>query len=260
MSSNTVHFANHLSQDVHIFVSPNKDWVFADFLVDVGTLFIDGYGAVKATEDLWKILKTMKFIGDEVSTGLKFTEFFIGISLTVKPGQVCKIYNTSTSNPLRYLSPSGWGAIFNGKDVTLTVATNDFQKSVQFNTNSDHSWIAITDKVVRAKYGTLNQEDPKSGKHIWRRTLPERGNYKGSDTLPAESTLGCDQKLASTNGLYELVMQGDGNLVIYDFFRKPLWSSKTNGKGGKKLAMQSDGNLVIYTQENKPVWASNTVQ
>ncbi|MBP2173105.1 hypothetical protein J3E05_001436, partial [Methanococcus voltae] len=253
MSRNTVHFANHLSQDVHIFVSPNKDWVFADFLVDVGTLFIDGYGAVKATKDLWKILRTMKFISDQVSAGLTFTEFFKGVSLKVKPGQVRKIYSTSTSNPLKYLSPSGWAAIFNGKDVTLTVVTDDFQKSVQFNTNSDHSWIAITDEVVRAKYGTLNQEYPKSGRHAWRQTIPEHGNYKGNDTLPADGILGWDQNLASKNGLYELLMQSDGNLVIYDFFRKPLWASNTDGKGGNKLVMQSDGNLVIYKKDNKPI-------
>ncbi|MBP2173106.1 hypothetical protein J3E05_001438, partial [Methanococcus voltae] len=58
----------------------------------------------------------------------------------------------------------------------------------------------------------------------------------------------------------KLVMQSDGNLVIYKKDNKPIWASNTDGKGGNKLVMQSDGNLVIYKKDNKPIWASNTVQ
>ncbi len=64
------------------------------------------------------------------------------------------------------------------------------------------------------------------------------------------------ESLESPNGRFKLVLQADGNLVLYDK-DKALWSSGTNGKDAKKLVMQNDGNLVLYGP-NGPVWASNT--
>ena len=75
--------------------------------------------------------------------------------------------------------------------------------------------------------------------------------------------LGCS--IASENKKAVLVMQRDGNLVVYSVpsplepLRRPIWSSKTNGIQIKEgLLFQSDGNLVLYNLEGKPVWASNT--
>jgi len=55
-----------------------------------------------------------------------------------------------------------------------------------------------------------------------------------------------------------LIMQGDGNLVLYNNTTgQPLWATSTVGKGA--LAdMQGDGNFVVYNSANRPVWASNT--
>jgi hypothetical protein len=52
-------------------------------------------------------------------------------------------------------------------------------------------------------------------------------------------------------------MQGDGNLVLYDVNNSPRWDSGTWGFPGSFLIMQNDGNLVIY-QGSTPLWASNT--
>ena len=59
---------------------------------------------------------------------------------------------------------------------------------------------------------------------------------------------------------FKVVMQQDGNLVIYDKNRA-IWASDTNGKGSAPFSviMQDDGNLVIYDSGNKPTWASNTM-
>ena len=60
-------------------------------------------------------------------------------------------------------------------------------------------------------------------------------------------TLQPGQFVASPDGLFELVMQDDGNLVLYDAGRsRALWSSRTNGDGGAFVTMQADGNLVVY--------------
>jgi len=56
------------------------------------------------------------------------------------------------------------------------------------------------------------------------------------------------------NGSYRMVMQGDGNLVVYG---RTIWNSGTF-LSGSFFAMQGDGNLVGYTQASRPVWASNT--
>jgi hypothetical protein len=50
-----------------------------------------------------------------------------------------------------------------------------------------------------------------------------------------------------------LVMQGDGNMVLYlvrtdGQFGPPLWSSNTSGNPGAYALMQHDGNLVVYRQ------------
>ena len=54
------------------------------------------------------------------------------------------------------------------------------------------------------------------------------------------------------------MMQADANLVCYDVFNRALWASGTNGKGGVTAVLQDDGNFVIYTAAGSPVWASNT--
>lgn len=99
--------------------------------------------------------------------------------------------------------------------------------------------------------------------------------------------LNVDKSITSPDGRFRLLMQGDGNLVLYEG-NSALWSSQTNGSGaslaafgldcrlavyaggvaqwssgatantGCNLALQNDGNLVIYSPSSSPVWASNT--
>ena len=80
----------------------------------------------------------------------------------------------------------------------------------------------------------------------------------GDSTLSAGQELQAGQELISAGGQYALVMQTDGNLVVYGN-GCVIWASNTTGTGSHDyLAMQGDGNLVIYQAGGKPVWASNT--
>jgi len=54
------------------------------------------------------------------------------------------------------------------------------------------------------------------------------------------------------------IMQGDGNFVIYAPGGAALWAAGTHGNPGSPLILQDDGNLVIYAPGNKAIWASNT--
>ena len=56
----------------------------------------------------------------------------------------------------------------------------------------------------------------------------------------------------------KLIMQEDGNLVIYKANGSPIWASGTNGSAGSRLDVQDDGNVVIYNASNQPIWHTNT--
>src|SRR5262249_6731483 len=56
------------------------------------------------------------------------------------------------------------------------------------------------------------------------------------------------------------IMQGDGNLVVYDASGVPVWASGTAGNPGSRLVVQNDGNLVIYRPDGAAIWATDTVQ
>lgn len=80
-----------------------------------------------------------------------------------------------------------------------------------------------------------------------------------SSALGLNDTLTPGQSLVSPGGAFIAALQGDGNFVVYKVGNNTaLWASNTSSKGGVKLIMQSDGNLVLYTASNQPVWASNT--
>src|SRR5262249_33547664 len=58
------------------------------------------------------------------------------------------------------------------------------------------------------------------------------------------------------------VMQGDGNFVLYRGFKadpaNAVWATNTAGHAGAYLVIQNDGNLVLYDAKGKPLWASDT--
>ncbi|MET9698957.1 hypothetical protein ABZY31_18790 [Streptomyces sp. NPDC006529] len=75
---------------------------------------------------------------------------------------------------------------------------------------------------------------------------------RSSDLRPGER-LASGASLVPTPGKTELVMQSDGNLVIYALgtpggYKLPLWQSGTYGNPGAYATMQEDGNFVIYKQ------------
>jgi Astacin (Peptidase family M12A) len=81
----------------------------------------------------------------------------------------------------------------------------------------------------------------------------------GTSTLTAGSRLTEGQRLVSTNQVYYLGMQTDGNLCIKkvqdDGF---VWCSMVNLGSGCQLILQADGNLVVSDKNNKAVWFSMT--
>lgn len=84
---------------------------------------------------------------------------------------------------------------------------------------------------------------------------PPGGNITG--VMNINQVLNVNQMLISPDGRYKLIMQGDGNLVLYSPNR-PIWWTGTGGKPVNLFAVQGDGNLVLYDAQFRPYWYTNT--
>ncbi len=80
------------------------------------------------------------------------------------------------------------------------------------------------------------------------------------DRLNRNQTLFAGQNIVSPNGSHQLVMQGDGNLVLYQN-GAAKWCACWEGAptiAGSRAVMQGDGNFVVYTPWNAAIWSSGT--
>jgi hypothetical protein len=79
-------------------------------------------------------------------------------------------------------------------------------------------------------------------------------------TLAVGQELMSGERLKSPNGQYDLHMQGDGNLVLYDSNGNMDRETATSGRGNVRLAVQSDCKLVIYADSafGGVVWSAGS--
>jgi ricin-type beta-trefoil lectin protein len=93
--------------------------------------------------------------------------------------------------------------------------------------------------------------------YLWQADQIILGMSHFSDTMAPGEKMYKGQSRVSNNNRYELVLQTDGNLVLYSKVTDPppalpveravaLWASNTNGRAVSHVVMQSGGNLVIY--------------
>jgi RHS repeat-associated protein len=77
--------------------------------------------------------------------------------------------------------------------------------------------------------------------------------------LASGESLGENQTRVSLDGQYRLQYQGDGNLVVVRLADETCaWSSQTNGTSVGPTIMQGDGNLVVYNADWTAVWHAGT--
>ena len=88
--------------------------------------------------------------------------------------------------------------------------------------------------------------------------------YDSKDLIAGAAPLALASTMtASTlNHPYDLLMQIDNNLVLYNSHATPLWSTYTmsNSYSGSYLKLEDNGNANIYDSTNTLRWSSNTAK
>ena len=187
MGANTsVHMANSSGQDIFVIAATNPDWAIVDFLTNAGLMLV-GVGKIKAVVAASNLPKTFKTIKDiyeyakiagrllsgsisAVTGGSEAALAFIDAvkknSIPIKAGEFQKVNERGILG--MYLSPSGIADLLGARTVSVLVMSGDGKQVANFNTNSDHSWIATRDRrIVRSRYGSIWQQDPGSGSINW---------------------------------------------------------------------------------------------
>lgn len=97
------------------------------------------------------------------------------------------------------------------------------------------------------------------GQPLWSSSTPTTpdGLQRVTERIISNGVVLRGQQFKTANGAYRLIMQSDGNLVLYSPNRA-VWASNTAGKSGTMLVMQTDGNLVLYASNGQALWSSRT--
>jgi hypothetical protein len=76
--------------------------------------------------------------------------------------------------------------------------------------------------------------------------------------IPSGHALEPGGSVSSCGGCFDLVMQSDGNLVLYQQGGKALWSTGTAGQHGYAAEMLADGDFTLYSNDGCTLWQSST--
>jgi hypothetical protein len=104
--------------------------------------------------------------------------------------------------------------------------------------------------------GNLVIEHPRPA---WASNTVAPGPVGPAAMLGTNEQLGVNGVLATPDGRYRLVVQGDGNVVLYSGDGEARWATNTVGVLNPRLVVQDDGNVVLYSGNGKARWATNTV-
>jgi hypothetical protein len=184
----------------------------------------------------------------------------------VSPNGKVTLVMQGDGNLVLYRNDSGlavWSTNTWGTPVTHAVLQND-GNFVCYDTAGKPYWASNTDagslfplqrSVILQDDGNLVICDNPTGAVLWTSNTFQSW---GRNRLVANQQLKINDSVSSLSGKVTLVMQADGNLVIYRVGNGALWSTNTWGKPVTHTIMQADGNLVCYDDAGAPYWSSNT--
>ena len=79
-----------------------------------------------------------------------------------------------------------------------------------------------------------------------------------ADRLNSSENLTVGSSITSEDGRFTLIMQGDGNLVLYGPGGRYRWDTGTGGRSVSQAIMQGDGNFVMYGPGGEYIWDTAT--
>ena len=113
-------------------------------------------------------------------------------------------------------------------------------------------WTRVTEPgVLRANQLLIAGQRLTSANGRFRLTMGADGNATLSGRGRTPITTG-----TAGNPGAQLIMQGDGNLVIYSPAKVALWNARTAGNPGAYLRIRDDGSAVIYSAAHRPLWTT----
>ena len=143
-----------------------------------------------------------------------------------------------------------------------TSVSNHYARVIHENTQDHKAYgFAFDDVAGYASY----IEDPTPGSATLELTTFGSGGgpTTTSGQLAAGQRLTRGQELDSPSGRFHLLLQTDGNLVLYDGSpsgQNAIWATNTwtlpADRSPTHADMQTDGNLVLYNDANQPAWAA----
>ena len=90
---------------------------------------------------------------------------------------------------------------------------------------------------------------------VWDRMWRSPGRERRHQT--DFTVIGAPGSQTALTGAHAVVVQRDGNLVVYAAGNRPVWATNTRGSGAR-LRLQGDGNLVLTNGAGQVMWHSGT--
>lgn len=88
-------------------------------------------------------------------------------------------------------------------------------------------------------------------------STPWMNTAQNCGVLASDGVIDANGEVASCDGNTELVMQGDGNLVLY-VRHIPVWATNTGGTDARQAVMQANGDLQVRSAGGTVRWDSGT--
>ena len=221
----------------------------------------------------WPVVQQTLYAGDSLEAGQSMHSENGRWQLVMQADGNLVLYDGSSRAP----SAAVWASNTQGKGrYPHTLCMQADGNAVVYDDNRKPTWATDTFGTRGQRLTLQNDRNlvlyDCAGKALWQSENPcdrrtsccDQTPPRIKHTMHAGDNLEAGQSLQSENGRYQLVMQEDGNLVLYDGpSRHPsaaVWASNTNGKGRAphRLCMQADGNAVVYDACHVPTWASDT--
>ena len=183
---------------------------------------------------------TLSIRNDGNATWYKTGRFPMSLGTSSPTDRSSKFYSPSWSSPSR-VSVMNEDSVAPGQTATFTVSL----KAPIYNGDYTETFSRVVDSLTWTPQ-VISQTITVSG-----------GQAPPANTKSANQSFNLGESIQSSDGRYRLILQEDGNLVLYSPNRA-LWWTGTQGRPVTRAVVQEDGNLVLYDSGGRHYWATWT--